>query len=114
MTKSVKNSMNYTKEKHGVINKQPSVTVPAKTMTVTEIMKRYANGMPLGGAKMGIYDPNPELAMGINPKTLDLVDIQTLERQNREWIKETQARIKKDQTDRAEQHAKKILEDKGE
>jgi hypothetical protein len=50
-----------------------------------EILNRYAKGLPLGGKDLNtaIWDEESE---GINPKTLDLVDLENIERMNAEKI----------------------------
>jgi hypothetical protein len=45
-------------------------------------MNRYASGLPVGGIKEAIWDEDAETSAGINPKTLDLVDFQTLKLDN--------------------------------
>lgn len=54
-----------------------SETVPDQSLTIREIMNRYAKGLPLGGHDLNeaIYDEESE---GVNPNTLDLVDIQEI------------------------------------
>ena len=70
---------------------QPSKTVPDQTMSIREIFQRYAAGLPIGGNINPIYN---EDAMGINPKTLDLVDVQQLsmeaQRTKRKYQKATE------------------------
>lgn len=34
----------------------PTLTVPDQTMTISEIMRRFASGLPVGGAKVPIWD----------------------------------------------------------
>lgn len=59
----------------------PSLTVPDESMSLRLIISKYANGIPISNSKNPIYDDENE-SMGINPKTLDLVDIQLLKEQN--------------------------------
>lgn len=42
--------------KKGEVNDQPSRTVPDQTMSINEIFRRYAQGLPLGGERMVYYD----------------------------------------------------------
>jgi len=37
-------------------NTQPSRTIPDQSMTITEIMTRFASGLPLGGEKVPMYE----------------------------------------------------------
>lgn len=62
-----------------------SLTIPDETMSIKEILIRYAKGLPIGGINQNpIYDENSN---GINLKTLDLVDLQELQRDNQEMIR---------------------------
>lgn len=62
----------------------PSRTVPDQTMSVSEIMRRYAHGLPLDGQRVGFYEGDDSFTP--DPKTLDLVDIQEMKQQNAENI----------------------------
>lgn len=77
-------TMPKTREK----NTQPSLTVPDQSMSVKEIMDRYARGLPISGQKVPVYngdqDDMPDL------QRLDLAEIQELReaaQQNVESIK---------------------------
>lgn len=59
----------------GEINDEPSETVPDQSMSVSEIMRRFASGLPLGGEKVPLYEGDEDLLDGVNPKTLDLSEI---------------------------------------
>jgi len=56
----------------------PSMTVPDQTMSVAEMIRRHANGLPFEGVKVPIYEGDTDPLNGINPKTLDMVDLQEL------------------------------------
>ena len=88
--KQIRTPLNYNheQEKYSESSK-PSMTVPDQTMSMREMLSRYAKGLPIGGAKESIYDENEE-SWGINPKTLDLVDIQEIKRDNKERIENLQ------------------------
>lgn len=49
-------------------------------------MERYAKGLPIANALSPIYEDDDMPSSGINPRTLDLVDIQELKRKNKEDI----------------------------
>lgn len=53
------------------INTKPSLTVPDQTMTVREIMERYARGLPIGGSRLPSYDEEDDMP---DIKTLDLTE----------------------------------------
>jgi hypothetical protein len=62
------------KQIKGEVNNKPSLTVPDQTLSIPELMKRYANGLPLGSPLVPLYEENPEedLLGGRNWKTMDL------------------------------------------
>lgn len=62
----------------------PSMTSPDKAMSVKELLQRFVNGMPLGGATP-LWDPEGS-SLGVDPRTLDLVDIQQLKMATAEEI----------------------------
>lgn len=37
-------------------NNLPSATIPDQSLSVKDILQRYANGLPLGGAKVPVYN----------------------------------------------------------
>lgn len=66
---------------------QPSLTVPDQTMSMRTMIERYAKGLPIADAKEEIWDDDIDQTMGINPRSLDLVDLQELRMKNEEVIK---------------------------
>lgn len=70
----------------------PTQTVPDDTMSLRNIISKYAQGIPISSTKVPIYDEDNE-SLGINPKTLDLVDIQELKAQNQKKLRELQAEL---------------------
>lgn len=60
------------------VNTMPSETVPDQTMSVSEILNRYARGLPIGGSKVPIYEDDNDLP---DPRTLDLAERQELKEQ---------------------------------
>lgn len=74
----VKNSLNATEfPKHYERNTMPSMTIPDQTMSLDEILKRYAKGLPLGGTtmKVPLYDEDDDMP---DIRTLDLAERQEL------------------------------------
>ena len=66
--------LNYNHENHiGEVNDMPSLTIPDHTMSIREIVKRYAQGIPMTG-KEPIYE-GEELLPDI--KYMDLADRQS-------------------------------------
>jgi len=62
----------------GEKNFGPSLTVPDQTMSIKEILDRYARGLPMEG-KVPIYEG--EDGDGIDPRRLDLSERQELQMQ---------------------------------
>ena len=54
------------------VNNDPSLTVPDQTMSIKEIMVRYARGIPFDNTKIPIYDGEDDILEGIDWRTLDL------------------------------------------
>jgi hypothetical protein len=89
----IKNLLNYdTFEKKYEKNGKPSLTIPDQTMSVRELLRRYASGLPLGGQREPIYEG--EEGDGIDPRRLDLADRQELEIAARQELAEIEERLK--------------------
>ena len=82
------------REKNYRVFTQPSQTVPDQTMTIKEILERYAKGLPIGGGLEPIYGEDD--TNGINPRTLDLVDIQEIKEFNKKNIAELKEKFEKE------------------
>lgn len=46
--------------KTGEVNNSPSITIPDDTMSMREIVHRYARGLPIGGAKEVYFEEEGE------------------------------------------------------
>lgn len=79
----------------GEINNLPSETVPDQTLSVKEIMVRYARGLPLEGQRVPIW--NGEDDDMPDPRTLDLSERQDFAEQAKEELK--QLKNKKQKSD---------------
>lgn len=89
----VKNSLNAAAfPKNYEVNTMPSETVPDQTLSIREILERYARGLPLDGQRVPIYDEDDEMP---DPKHLDLAERQELKEQYAEEIQEIKRRNKK-------------------
>lgn len=92
----IKNPLNYNhKDYPGQKFTQPSQTVPDQTMSIKTIMDRYAKGLPIADGFTPIYEDDDLPSSGINPLTLDLVDLQELRIENKEKIQYLEETIKK-------------------
>jgi hypothetical protein len=74
------------------INDLPSETIPDQSMSVRELLSRYASGLPLGGVKEQIFEG--EDGDGIDPRRLDLAERQELEIAARQELAEIEERLK--------------------
>jgi hypothetical protein len=92
MTK-VWNALNYhLRPRTDETNTKPSQTVPDQAMSMKEILERYAKGLPISSGNEPIYEDENEPTNGINPRTLDLVDLQEIKMNNEhtiEYLRET-------------------------
>lgn len=93
---------------------QPSLTVPDQSMTIQEIMRRHARGLPVGGAKNPIYEA-VENAGFDDEKMPDLSKMDFAEKEefldsiNRELV-EIKSRVNKERKERLEKQRKEDLE----
>jgi hypothetical protein len=76
----------------GEVNNKPSETIPDQTMTMREILTRYAKGLPIDGEKTPIWEDGEGYAK--DPETLDLAEREELATQAREELKQINERIK--------------------
>ena len=77
----------------GEKNFPASQTIPDQSMSMRTILEKHSRGLPVSGSHEGIYDEDVENTLGVNPKTLDLVDIQELTELNRKQIEKVEGRM---------------------
>lgn len=70
----------------GEVNTQPSQTIPDQTMSIPEILQRYARGLPITKGKVPIYTGEDDPFNGIDPKKLDISELHNLKIQNEKFI----------------------------
>lgn len=89
------------------VNNLPSMTVPDQSMSVAEMLARHASGLPISGAKIPLYEGDQDPLGGLDPRTLDLSELQTLrdEAIDREKEKRRQARLKDQEAAKARHEA---------
>lgn len=93
MEKVIKNALNaHTFETKGQVNNEPSQTVPDQSMTLRELLVRYAKGLPLEGARTPIWEG--EEGFEKDPETLDLAEREELAEKAREELKAIDEKIK--------------------
>ena len=97
------------REKNYRVFTQPSQTVPDQTMSIKEIIHRYAQGLPIGGGLDPIYEE--EDSNGINPRTLDLVDLQQIKEHNKKNISELKDKFEKENGYKKPKNSEKTVTD---
>lgn len=58
----------------GEKNNLPSETIPDQSMSISEILRRFAQGLPIDGARVSEYDEGEDILEGVNWQTLDLAE----------------------------------------
>ena len=113
MEKVIKNSSNaHTFETKGQENNEPSLTIPDQSMTLRELIIRYAKGLPLEGARTPIWEG--EEGFEVDPETLDLAEREELAEKAREELKEIEERVKKVVSEKKAKKSKDITDIKDE
>lgn len=97
------------REKNYRVFTQPSQTVPDQTMSIKEILERYAKGLPIGGGLEPIYEE--EDTNGINPRTLDLVDLQEIKEYNKNNIEELKKKFENENGYKKPKNSEKTVTD---
>lgn len=82
----------YTEDKFG-----PSMTVPDQTMSLKDILTRYARGLPIEGEKFPVYHGEEEMPPDL--KKMDLSEIHDLRTRVAEEIYEQTEIFKQQQRD---------------
>lgn len=71
---------------HMESSRQPSLTIPDQTMSMREIMDRFARGLPIEAGKVPVYEGDEDITPDWN--RLDLSEKMELAREASEKIKE--------------------------
>lgn len=58
----------------GEVNTAPSMTVPDQSLTIREIMQRYARGIPLDSGRVPMYQEDDEFVPDL--ERMDLAEIE--------------------------------------
>ena len=84
----IANSMNYQfTHQTGEKSTKPSMTIPDQTMSIREILDRYARGLPIEAGKVPIYDGEDYTP---DPRYMDLADRQEYMEYAKDQIKSYQ------------------------
>ena len=89
-------------------NTEPSKTIPDQTLSITEILKRYASGLPLEGARVPIYNGDEAVP---DTRKMDLSEIEDLKRSNQEHIQELQKDLQTKKTTKSKAEETKPKEE---
>jgi len=103
--KRVKHALNaHTFETKGQENNEPSQTIPDQSMTLRELLVRYAKGLPLEGKRIPIWEG--EEGFDIDPQTLDLAEIEELKEKAEQELKDIGERIKQEVKEKTKKKTK--------
>lgn len=86
----------------------PSMTIPDQTMSMRTIVDRFASGMPSNIGRAVIYEDQNDPTSGINPKTLDLADIEEMARRNKQTIEDLTKQVEDEREKRKQIHAAEL------
>lgn len=81
---------------HGELNKLPSMTIPDQTMSVAEILSRYARGLPITGERVPIYNGEDDPLDGIDISKMDYAEREELLNNVKSEVNEIKSKYKKD------------------
>lgn len=86
---------------HEVID-QPSLTVPDQSLSVTEILHRFANGQNLGGVPWDGFDEDTDVPDDFvdHSKIVEPAERARLQKEYQEELLSLQSKIKKDEEER--------------
>lgn len=93
----------------GEFNRLPSMTVPDQTMSIPDILDRYTRGLPIGGAKVPIFDEEDDLP---DIRTLDLAEREEMAESFKKEIEEIRSNDAKRKAAYAAYLAEKKAKDK--
>ena len=77
-------------------NSLPSMTIPDQAMSIPELIRRYASGLPLGGSRVPFYDEDPEndILGGRDFRTFDLSEQNDMIKNYKQEYEETIQRLR--------------------
>jgi len=86
-------------EKNYERNDEPSLTIPDQTMSIKEILNRFASGLPVGGLKTALYDETESEEHFPDPRYMDLAERQEFAEIYRQEYQQIKERVEKPKTD---------------
>lgn len=94
----IKNSINASEfQKNYEINTMPSMTIPDQTMSIRQIVERFAKGLPVDGLREPIWDIDNDLP---DFNTLDLAERQELAQHYQSELENLNKRLKSTNVDK--------------
>lgn len=112
--KVVKTRLNYDEFPRVIneVNSKPSETIPDQSMTMREILNRFARGLPISGGKVPVYDDSEDVLEDIS--YMDLADQEAYINRVRDEYKQLERKLAKDKADAQRKRnleiARKMLE----
>lgn len=91
----------------GEVNELPSKTKPEQAFTMSEMLRRISQGLPLTGQKVPVYDPDDQDYLLPDIDRMDLAERQTL-------LEETKAEVERLRAELNQKAAEKRAEQKRE
>lgn len=86
-------------EKNYETNDEPSLTIPDQTMSIKEILSRYASGLPVGGQKTALYDETESEEYFPDPRYMDLAERQEYAENYKQEFQAIKENLEKQKTD---------------
>lgn len=100
----------------GERNTQPSMTIPDQTLSVKQILDRYAKGLPLGGQKVPIYEADENSTFDDympDPKTLDISERHEMAQDAKKELRDIKSKLNKKAREKAEKDLLKSKDEEG-
>jgi len=88
-------------------NDSPSLTIPNEALSVREILIRYSRGLPID-ERVPIYDEENDL---LDPRKLDLADVQALREQYQEELQNLKEKQKQQHEEQKQKEQVKLEEE---
>ena len=78
----------------GEVNEEPSETIPDQSMSISELIHRFASGLPMDGERVPFYENEDDEYFGMAPniERMDRVDILMMQKDNEMEVAELRRR----------------------
>jgi len=98
----------------GEINNMPSMTVPGMAMTIPEIIKRFAQGLPMSAPRVPEFTGEDDPLQGVNWNTLDLSEKHIFVQGLKSDLRDLDQKFKDQETRLKQEAAEKLRKQKEE